>query len=126
MKPFHSFKCLINIYLLMAEVLNEQNLFTELNLGDWFLSYVQFYSVNHFSDRAVDARKSGKVNHLKVCSINFDLPANYVWATWHVFPPKYNAWTHFNNLIAAIYYCSFVLGKFRQSFVLESVPSRWD
>ena len=27
------------IYCLMAEVLNDQNLFTELNLGDWFSSY---------------------------------------------------------------------------------------
>ena len=26
----------------------------------------------------------------KVCSISFDLPANYLWALWQVFPPKYN------------------------------------
>ena len=42
---------------------------------------------------------------VKVCTISFERPVNYLWATWHVFPPKYNAWMHFNNWIAAIYYC---------------------
>ena len=42
--------CLINIYCLIVEVLNDQNLFTELNLGNWFSSYVQFYSGDHFSE----------------------------------------------------------------------------
>ena len=45
-------KCLISIYGLIVEVLNDQNRFTESNLGDWFLSYVQFYSGGHFSKRA--------------------------------------------------------------------------
>ena len=35
-------KCLISIYRLIAEVLDDQNLFTESNLGDWFS---QFYPV---------------------------------------------------------------------------------
>ena len=30
--------------------MNDKNLFTELNLGDWFLSYVQFYPGGHFSE----------------------------------------------------------------------------
>ena len=45
-------KCLITIYRLKAEVLNNQNLFTESNSGDWFSSYVQFYSGGHVSERA--------------------------------------------------------------------------
>ena len=49
-------KCLISIYRLIVEVLNDQNLFTESNLGDWFLSYVQFYSGGHFSEGAAAAR----------------------------------------------------------------------
>ena len=24
----------------------------------------------------------------KICLISFDGPANYLWVTWHVFPPK--------------------------------------
>ena len=37
---------------LIVEVLNDQNLFTESNLVNWFLSYVQFCSGGHFSERA--------------------------------------------------------------------------
>ena len=37
-------KYLIGIYRLIVEVFNNQNRFTESNLGDWFSSYVQFYS----------------------------------------------------------------------------------
>ena len=36
----------------MIEVLDDQNLFTESNLGNWFMSYVQFCSGLHFSERA--------------------------------------------------------------------------
>ena len=49
-------KCLINIYRLIIEVLNDQNLFTESNLGDWSSTYVQFYSSGRFSERAAAAR----------------------------------------------------------------------
>ena len=49
-------KCLISMYRLIAEVLKDQNLFTESHLGNWFLSYVQFYSGDHFSKRAAAAR----------------------------------------------------------------------
>ena len=49
-------KCLISIYRLIVEVLNDQNLLTEWNLGDWFSSYVQFYSGGHFSERAAAAQ----------------------------------------------------------------------
>ena len=41
---------------LIVEVLNDQNLFTESNLARWFLSYVQFCSGGHFSERAEAAR----------------------------------------------------------------------
>ena len=33
----------------------------------------------------------------KVCTISFERPVNYLCDAWHVFPPKYEAWTHFNN-----------------------------
>ena len=79
-------KCLINIYRLIAKVLNDQNLFTESNLVNWFSSYVffffylllqvmvwqlikadvdQFCSGGHFSKRAEAALWCGKMNHLK-------------------------------------------------------------
>ena len=44
------------IYRLIVEVLNDQNLFTESNLGDQFSSPVQFYSGCNFSERAAAAR----------------------------------------------------------------------
>ena len=75
----------------------------------------RWFQVNHYW-RLVDI--------FLVCSISFDPPANYIWATWHVFPPKYNVGKHFNKWIAAIYYYLVLLGKFRRSFVLECVPSR--
>ena len=46
-------KRLIGISCLIVEVLNDQNLFTESNLADWFSSFVQ---VGHFSERAEAAR----------------------------------------------------------------------
>ena len=33
----------------------------------------------------------------KVCTISFEGPVNYLCDAWHVFPPKYEAWTHFNR-----------------------------
>ena len=47
---------LISISRLIVEVLNDHNLFTESNLGNWFSSYVQFCSGGHFSERAEAAR----------------------------------------------------------------------
>ena len=41
---------------LIVEVLNDQNLFTESNLANWFSSYVQFCAGAHFSERAEAAR----------------------------------------------------------------------
>ena len=32
-----------------------------------------------------------------VCTISFERPVDYLCDAWHVFPPKYEAWTHFNN-----------------------------
>ena len=32
-----------------------------------------------------------------VCTISFERLVNYLCDAWHVFPPKYEAWTHFNN-----------------------------
>ena len=33
----------------------------------------------------------------KVCTISFERPVNYLCDARHVFPPKCEAWTHFNN-----------------------------
>ena len=33
----------------------------------------------------------------KVCTISFERPVNYLCDAWHVFSPKYEAWTHFNR-----------------------------
>ena len=44
-------KRLIRISCLIVEVLNDQNLFTESNLANWFSSYVQFCSGGHSSER---------------------------------------------------------------------------
>ena len=49
-------KRLIGISRLIVEVLNDQNLFTESNLANWFSSYVKFCSGGHFSERAEAAR----------------------------------------------------------------------
>ena len=43
-------KRLIAISRLIVEVLNDQNLFTDSSLADWFSSYVQFCSGGHFSE----------------------------------------------------------------------------
>ena len=62
-------KRLIGIHHLIVEVLNDQNLFTESNLANWFSSYVQFCSGGHFSERAEAARWCGKMNHLNATTI---------------------------------------------------------
>ena len=49
-------KCLIGISRLIIAVLNDQNLFTESNFGNWFSSYIQFSSDGHFSEGAGAAR----------------------------------------------------------------------
>ena len=49
-------KRLICISRLIVEVLNDQNLFTESNLVNWFSSSVQFYPGGNFSERAEAAR----------------------------------------------------------------------
>ena len=38
-------KCLVNIYCLIVEVFNDQNLFTESDLGDCFSSLSSFIQV---------------------------------------------------------------------------------
>ena len=58
-------KRLISISRLIVEVLDDQNLFTESNLDNWFSSYVQLCLGGHFSERAEAARQSGKENQLK-------------------------------------------------------------
>ena len=42
-------KRLIGRSRLIVEVLEDENLFTESNLANWFSSYIQFCSGGHFS-----------------------------------------------------------------------------
>ena len=49
-------KRLTSLSRLIVEGLNDQNLFTESNLANWLLSYVQFCSGSHFSEQADAAR----------------------------------------------------------------------
>ena len=35
--------------------------------------------------------------YIKVCTTSFERPVNYLCNAWHVFSPKYEAWTHFNR-----------------------------
>ena len=49
-------KCLISVSRLIVEVLNDQNLFAESNLVNWFSSNVQFCSGGHFSEQAEAAQ----------------------------------------------------------------------
>ena len=58
---------------LIVEVLNDQNLFTELNLAKWFSSYVEFCSDGHLSERAEATWQIGKMNHLKQPSYEISL-----------------------------------------------------
>ena len=44
-------KRLIGISRLIVEVFNDQTLFRESSLANWFSSYVQFCSGGHFSER---------------------------------------------------------------------------
>ena len=71
-------KRLIGISRLIVKILNDQNLFTESNLANWFSSYVQFCSGGHFSERAEAARQCGKINHLKFDQVMF----NSLVLTW--------------------------------------------
>ena len=57
-------KILIGISRLIVEILNDQSLFTESNLANWFSSYVQFCSGGHFSERAEAARQCRTMNYL--------------------------------------------------------------
>ena len=58
-------KRLILLYCLIAKFMHYQNLFTELKLGNYFSSYVQFYLGSHFPNRALAVHLGGKVNDLK-------------------------------------------------------------
>ena len=46
------FRRLIGVSRLIVEVRNDENLFTESSLANWFSSYVQFCSGGHLSERA--------------------------------------------------------------------------
>ena len=86
---FHQY----TVHRLIGEVLNDQNLFTESNLGDRFSSYVQFYSGGHFSERAATARWSGKVNHLKIVPLFAILTRNNL----KTFTPEFLSISEYNS-----------------------------
>ena len=72
------------MYRLIAKVLNDQNLFTESNLVNWFSSYVQHCSDGNFSKRAEAALQCGKMNHLKVKNIFFKVHNIYLKFTIYI------------------------------------------
>ena len=41
--------------------------------------------------------KKVEIDFSKVCTISFERPVNYLCDAWHIFPPKYEASTHFNR-----------------------------
>ena len=53
-------KRLIGKSRFVGEVLNDQDLYTESNLANWFSSYVQCCSGGHFSEQPEAARWCGK------------------------------------------------------------------
>ena len=55
-------KRLIGISRLIVEILNDQNLFTESNLVDWFSSYVQFFQENIVFQTAQEMNNTLKSN----------------------------------------------------------------
>ena len=60
------------------------------------------YSVRKYATRLLTSsfvilRSSLDIISVKVCTISFERPVNYLCDAWHVFPPKYKAWTRFNR-----------------------------
>ena len=70
---------LISISRLIVKVLNDQHLFTESNLTNWFSNYVQFCSGDHFSERAEASRASGKINYPWANSTRHSGPSQNRW-----------------------------------------------
>ena len=53
------------------------------------------YYINVKSTVVVALKKRKLIS--KVCTISFERPVSYLCEKWHVFPPKYEAWTRFNR-----------------------------
>ena len=68
----------------------ERHHLAEMN-GDMVVSVAEF--LDNAGDDDLEMDKNGG---LKVCTISFERLVNYLCHAWHVFPPKYEAWTHFN------------------------------
>ena len=51
---------------------------------------------------------------VKACTISFERPVKYLCDAWHVFPPKYEAWTHFNRPMP----CRSEIGQSKSLFLL--------
>ena len=70
------------------------------NLSSWRKAYLiddQSRGNNKQSGYVYVYERAEKIVEGKVCTISFERPVNYLCYAWHVFPPKYEAWTHFNN-----------------------------
>ena len=55
------------------------------------------YSISFTGSIKLKSLESQENKFTIVCTISFERPVNYLCDAWHVFPPKYEAWTHFNN-----------------------------
>ena len=81
-------KCRRNIWFL------PQNRDSTSTSFSWSILVLLPYLVNF---RNKTRRSEDRNFKFKVCSISFERPVNYLCDAWHVFPPKYEAWTHFNR-----------------------------
>ena len=66
------------------------------------INSVAVFHKDSFSSSSFAVERAPKTLHrmslCKVCTISFERPVNYLCdASSHVFPPKYEAWTHFNR-----------------------------
>ena len=77
----------------------------EMKIFDWLIriQHLECYCQQIFQSTTSDfttTNSNVKVQNgtmAKVRTISFERPVNYLCDAWHVFPPKYEAWTHFNR-----------------------------
>ena len=88
----------------------------------WVISY--FLSSRSVAGKLIEIKKPPETERhktsTKVCTVSFERPVNYLCDAWHVFPPKYEAWTHFNRPWTE-YQCQGVIWTLLIIFT-ESVP----
>ena len=89
-------ECNVTFYTYSSEELRNH---VFLSIPVWY--YIKLELIVQFNTRSLQS---------KVCTISFDRPVNYLCDAWHVFPPKYEAWTYFNSrpdsFVMMLRYCS--------------------